>query len=155
MMTVYQMMGFGFCSAVAGMLTLAAPAVAQAPIAGSGALPVLDPLAQSPKIIIDAIAKVMSNRADKRPFLSINACLRESRVQAALRQACRFRLERYQRDMVRKYPDRFDGLQPLEVYIRLVQISDDPDKLVLTRDLFVLRGIVSRAPDARKFRLIK
>jgi hypothetical protein len=118
-------------------------------------LPVLDPLAQSPKIIIDAIAKVMSNRADKRPFLSINACLRESRVQTALRQACRFRLERYQRDMVRKYPDRFDGLQPLEVYIRLVQISDDPDKLVLTSDLFVLRGIVSRAPDARKFRLIK
>ena len=154
-MNVYQMMRFGFCSAVAGMLTLAAPAVAQAPIAGSGALPVLDPLAQSPKIIIDAIAKVMSNRADKRPFLSINACFRESRVQTALRQACRFRLERYQRDMVRKYPDRFDGLQPLEVYIRLVQISDDPDKLVIIRDLFALRGIVSRVPDARKFRLIK
>jgi hypothetical protein len=87
MMNVYQMMRFGFCSAVAGMLTLAAPAVAQAPIAGSGALPVLDPLAQSPKIIIDAIAKVMSNRSDKRPFLPINACFRESRVQTALRQA--------------------------------------------------------------------
>ena len=42
--------------------------------------------------------------------------------------------------MVKKYPDRFDGLQPREVYIRLVQISDDPDKLVVTRDLFALPG---------------
>ena len=88
-------MRIGFCLAVAGGLALAVPAVAQAPIAGSGALPVLDPLAQSPKIVTDAIAQVMSNRADKRPFLSINACFRESRVQTALRQACRFRLEKY------------------------------------------------------------
>ena len=154
-MTINKLMRIGFCFAVAGGLALAVPAVAQAPIAGSGALPVLDPLAQSPKIVTDAIAQVMSNRADKRPFLSINACFRESRVQTALRQACRFRLEKYQRDMVRKYPSRFDGLQPLEVYIRLVQISDDPDKQVITRDLFALRGIVSRIPDARKFRLIK
>ena len=43
--------------------------------------------------------------------------------------------------MVRKYPYRFDGLQPLEVYIRLVQILDDPDKLIVTSDLFTLRDI--------------
>lgn len=137
------------------MCAFALPAVAQAPVAGSGALPLLDPLAQSPKIVVDAIAEVLSNRADRQPFLAIKACFRESKIQTALRQSCRFRLEQYQRDMVTKYPDRFDGLPPLEVYIRLVQISDDPDQLVTTSDLFALRGIVTEIPEARSFRLIK
>lgn len=137
------------------MLGFAASAGAQAPIAGSGALPALDPLAQSPRIVVDAIAKVLSNRADRQPFLAIKSCFRESRLQTALRQTCRTRLEKYQRDMVRKYPQRFDGLPPLEVYIRLVQVSGDPDQLVISKDLFALRGIVSRIPEARRFRVIK
>lgn len=136
-------------------LGLAAPVAAQAPIAGSGALPALDPLAQSPKIIVDAIAKVLSNRADRQPFNSIKACFRESRLQTALRLTCRSRLEKYQREMVRKYRQRFDGLSPLEVNIRLVQVSGDPDQLVISKDLFALRGIVSRIPEARRFRSIK
>lgn len=139
----------------AGAFAFAGPVTAQAPIAGSGALPALNPLAQSTPTVIAAVAKVMSNRADKRPFLSIKACFRESKVQTALRQSCRFRLERYQRDMVRKYPDRFDGVPPLEIYNRLVQISDDPDRLIISKDLFALRGIVSRIPEARRFVLIK
>ena len=47
-------------------------AAAQAPFAGSGRLPSVDPSAQSPKIVVDAIAKVLSNRRDRRPFLDIN-----------------------------------------------------------------------------------
>lgn len=139
----------------AGVFTLAASAVAQAPIAGSGALPALNPLAQSSQDVIGAVAKVMSNRADKRPFLSIKACFRESRVQTALRQSCRLRLERYQRKMVANYRDLFSRVPQLEIYNRLVQISDDPDRLVISRDLFALRGIVSRIPEARRFGLIK
>jgi hypothetical protein len=45
-------------------LALPASATAQAPVAGSGALRALDPLTQSPKIVIDAVAKVMSKRAE-------------------------------------------------------------------------------------------
>ena len=81
----------------AAVLALAASAAAQAPVAGSGAPRALDPLAQSPKIVIDAVSKVMSNRADKTPFLSIKACFRQSRVQIALRWSCSFRLESYER----------------------------------------------------------
>jgi hypothetical protein len=127
----------------AGGLALAAPAAAQAPVAGSGALPALDPLAKSAKIVIDAVAKVMSDRADKKPFLSIKACFRASRVQIALRRSCRFRLERYERRVRQKYPDLFRGLPPLEVYIRLVELSDDPDQLNVRKDLFALRGCPS------------
>lgn len=141
--------------AAIGVLAFAGAADAQAPIAGSGALPALNPLAQSPKLVSDAIAKILSNRADRQPFLAIKACFRESKIQTALRQSCRLRLERYQRDITRKYPDRFDDLPPLEVYIRLVQVSDDPDQLVISRDLFALRGIVTRIPEARRFRTIK
>lgn len=141
--------------AAVGVLAFANAADAQAPIAGSGALPALNPLAQSPKLVSDTIAKILSNRADRQPFLAIKACFRESKIQTALRQSCRLRLERYQRDIARKYPDRFDDLSPLEVYIRLVQVSDDPDQLVISRDLFALRGIVTRIPEARRFRTIK
>lgn len=140
---------------VAAGLAVAMPAAAQAPIAGSGALPALNPLARSPQVVVDAIAKVMSNRADKRPFLSIKACFRESRVQIALRQSCRFRLEGYERNMLRKYPDLFRGLSQLEVYIRLVELSDDPDQGSIRKDLFDLRVIISRIDEARRFRLIK
>jgi len=154
-MSVSQMIWRGFGFAVAGLFVLAAPAVAQAPIAGSGALPALDPLAQSPRIIIDAVAKVMSNRADKRPFLAIRACFRESRVQTALTQSCRFRLESYQREMLIKYADLFAGLPPLEIYNRLVQLSDDPDQQTISRDLFALRGILTQVSEARRFTLIK
>jgi hypothetical protein len=80
----------------AAVLALAASAAAQAPVAGSGAPRALDPLAQSPKTVIDAVSKVMSNRADKTPFLSIKACFRQSRVQIALRRSCSFRLESYE-----------------------------------------------------------
>mgnify|MGYP003646629047 CR=1 FL=1 len=154
-MSVFQILRHGFAFAVAGLCALSASAVAQAPIAGSGALPALDPLAQSPKIIVDAVAKVMSNRADKRPFLAINACFRESRIQTALTQSCRFRLEAYQRDMLIKYADLFAGLPPLEIYNRLVQLSDDPDRQVISRNLFALSGIVTQVSDARRFTLIK
>ena len=154
-MSAFQMIRGVLCLAVAGVLALVPPAVAQAPIAGSGALPVLDPLAQSPKIVVDAIAKVMSNRADKRPFLAIKACFRESRVQTALTQSCRFRLETYQREVLIKYGDLFAGLPPVEIYNRLVQLSDDPDQLVISRDLFALRGIVTQLPEARRFMLVK
>lgn len=139
----------------AALIGFATSAAAQAPIAGSGALPALDPLAQSPRPVIDAIAKVLSNRADKRPFLGIKSCFRESKVQTALRQSCRSRLERYQRDIELKYPQWFDGLPPVEVHIRLVELSDDPNQLEIRKDLFALRGIVTGLPEARRFRAIK
>ncbi len=136
-------------------LSVSVPVSAQAPVAGSGALPVLDPLAQSPISVIDAVAKVMSNRADKRPFLSIKACFRESRVQTALRQSCRLRLESYHRVMLQRHPELFRGMPQVEVYIRLVELSDDPDQVSIRKDLFALRGIVSRIDEARRFQQIK
>ena len=57
--------------------------------------------------------------------------------------------------MLQKYPDMFKGLPRLEVYIRLVELSDDPDRLSIRKDLFVLRGIVSRIDEASRFWMIK
>ena len=73
---------------------------AQVPIAGSGQLLVIDRSAQSPQIIVDAVAKALSNRCDKQPFLDIKACFRQSSVQLALRPFCRQRLQAYHRSMV-------------------------------------------------------
>ena len=134
---------------------LTAPAYAQAPIAGSGQLPNVDPTAQSPRIVIDAVAKVMSNRADKRPFLDIQACFRQSRVQLAMRPICRQRLETYQRRMRDKYRSDFAGLTPIDIHIRLVELSEDPDSLSIRRDLLALRGILADLEEARRFRQIK
>jgi hypothetical protein len=130
-------------------------AVAQLPIAGTGQLPVIDPSAQSPKIVIDAIAKVHSNRRDKRPFLDIKACFRQSRVQLALRPICRQRLETYHREMVRKYRSDFAGIAPIDIQIRLIELSEDPDAMTIRRDLIALRGVIEELNEASLFRAIK
>lgn len=128
---------------------------AQAPIAGSGQLPVVDPSAQSPRVVVEAIAKVLSNRRDKRPFLDIKACFRQSRVQFALRPMCRQRLESYHRAMVQKYRSDFGGISPIEIQIRLIELSEDPDALSIRRDLIALRGVIEDLIEARTFRAIK
>lgn len=128
---------------------------AQAPIGGSGSLPVVDPSTQSPKIVVDAVAKVQSNRRDKRPFLDIKACFRQSRVQLALRPICRQRLEAYHRAMIRKYRNDFAGIAPIEIQIRLVELSEDPDALTIRRDLIALRGVIEELNEASLFRTIK
>ena len=128
---------------------------AQAPIAGSGNLPVVDPSAQSPKIVVDAIAKVLSNRADRSPWLDIRACFRRSRVQLALRPICRQRLEVYHREMVRKYQTDFAGIPPIEIQIRFVELSEDPDSIAIRRDLIALRGVIEELNEASTFRTIK
>lgn len=130
-------------------------AVAQAPIAGSGQLPAVNPSAQSPKIVVDAIAKVMSNRRDKRPFLEIKACFRQSRVQLTLRPVCRQRLETYHRQMIQRYRSDFTGLAPIEIQIRLVELSEDPDSITIRRDLIALRGVIEDLSEATQFRAIK
>lgn len=137
------------------LLLWAFPAIAQAPIAGSGQLPVVDPSAQSPSIVVEAVAKVQSNRRDKQPFLDIKACFRQSRVQFALRPICRQRLEAYHRTMVQKYRSDFAGIAAIEIQIRLVELSEDPDALTIRRDLFALRGVIEELEEAREFRTVK
>jgi hypothetical protein len=85
----------------------------------------------------------------------MKACFLQSWVQIALRRSYSFRLESYERKMLQKYPDTFRGLPRLEVYIRLVELSDDPDRLSIRKDLFALRGIVSRIDEASRFWMIK
>ena len=140
------------------LMAVALPAgivVAQAPIAGSGWLPTVDPGAQSPKIIVDAIAKVMSNRRDKRPFLEIKTCFRQSRVQLTLRPVCQQRLETYHRQMIQRHRSDFAGLAPIEIQIRLNELSEEPDSITIRRDLFALRGVIDDLSEATRFRTIK
>lgn len=128
---------------------------AQAPIAGSGALPALDPLAQSPPNVIDAVKKMMSSREDRGPLHAIKGCFREARLQPALRQVCRQRLVTFHRQILETRRDIFAGLPPLEIYIRFVEIAGDPDSIGIRKDLFALRGIVSDVGEASRFRAIK
>jgi hypothetical protein len=143
--------------ALAALCCAVAPfsAGAQAPVAGSGALPAINPLAQSPPDVMKAVKKFMSIRKDRGRMHAIKGCFRESRVQPALRQICRQRLDRYFGEMLRKYPEIFSKSQPLELYIRFVEISDDPDSLRIRGDLFALRGIVTEVIQARGFRSVK
>lgn len=136
--------------------TIMQPAAnAQAPIAGSGALPVLDPLAQSPSNVLDAVRKLMSSRKERGPLHAIRGCFEKSRLQPAFRQLCRQRLVRFHREIIEKRPDIFAGLPPLEIYIRFVEIARDPDAPDIRKDLFALRGIISEVDEAGRFRTIK
>lgn len=105
--------------------------------------------------MIDAIAKVQSNRRDKRPFLDIKACFRQSRVPLSLRPICRQRLETYHREMVRKYRSDFAGIAPIDIQIRLIELSEDPDAMTIRRDLIALRGVIEELNEASLFRAIK
>lgn len=133
----------------------AMPASAQAPVAGSGALPAIDPFADSPREVVEAVKKFMGIRKTRTTMLRIKVCFRESRLQIALRQVCRQRLETYFRDMLRMYPEIFSKLQPLEVYIQFVTVAADPDVASIRRDLFALRGIVTEVRQAQAFQSIK
>lgn len=137
----------------AGMAPSAANA--QAPVAGSGALPMLDPFAQSPRDVVEAVKKMMSVRKDRGPLHAIRGCFRESRLQRALLQTCRQRLVTFNREIIETRSDIFAGLPPLEVYIRFVEIAGDPDSLSIRKDLFALRGILSEVGEAGRFRTIK
>ena len=57
--------------------------------------------------------------------------------------------------MVQKYRSDFSGVVPLEIQIRLIELSDDPDAVTIRRDLIALRGIIAELNEARLFRTIK
>lgn len=120
-----------------------AAAVAQAPIAGSGALPGIDPLAPPSRIVTDAVEKIMGDRSVRGPFLLIRTCFEESSRQVALLQVCRQRLLSYFRAMVPEQREALGGLPPVEIYVRLVELAKDPDAAAFMRDMFALRGIVN------------
>jgi hypothetical protein len=128
---------------------------AQAPVAGSGALPALDPFAQSPRDVVEAVEKMMSNRKDREPLHAIRGCFHESRLQPALLRVCRQRLAMFNRRIIEARSDIFAGLPPLEIYIRFVEIAGDPDSLSIRKDLFALRGIIGEVDEAGRFRTIK
>ena len=60
------------------------PTGAQAPIAGSGALPQMNPLAQSPPNVIEAVGKLMPIRLDRGEMHGFKGCFRRSRLQATM-----------------------------------------------------------------------
>lgn len=130
-------------------------AAAQAPVAGSGALPAIDPFAESPRDVVEAVKKFMGIRKTRGTMHKIKGCFRESRLQPTLRPVCRQRLDRYFGNMLRTYPDIFSKSQPVELYIQFVTVAADPDAVAIRRDLFALRGIVTEVPQARAFRTVK
>lgn len=131
------------------------PVGAQAPIAGSGALPQMNPEAQSPPDVIEAVGKLMSIRRDRGEMHEIKGCFRRSRLQATLRQICRQRLKSYFGRMMLKHRDIFANSKPLELFIRFIEVSGDPESNAFRKDLFSLRGIIGTIDEAQRFRQIK
>ncbi len=134
---------------------LPATAGAQAPIAGSGALPGIDPLARPSRLVIEAIEKIMGDRSDRGPFLLIRTCFVEAGQQAALLRVCRQRLVSYYRALMIDEREKLADLPPVEIYVRLVELAKDPDSASLMSDMFALRGIVTDVDQAQAFRDIK
>lgn len=139
------------------LLAVAAPgiALAQAPIAGSGELPGVDPLARPSRAVVDAIEKIMSDRGDRGPFLLIRSCFVESGAQPSLLQICRQRLERYYREMMTEGREALAALPPMEIFVRLVELAKDPDAAGVMSDMFALRGILKNVEELQTFREIK
>lgn len=134
---------------------LPAAAVAQAPIAGSGDLPGIDPLARPSRVVVDAIEKLMGDRTIRGPFLLIRACFEEAGQQVSLLQVCRQRLVRYYRALAADQREALGGLPPVEVFVRLDELAKDPDSAAFMKDMFALRGIVNDIDQAETFRDIK
>lgn len=130
-------------------------AAAQLPIAGSGALPPIDPLARSSYVVIEGVKKVLTDRASQQPFRKIKACFRQSRVQTAMREICHQHLESFHRRILLTFQATLTGIPPLEIYIRLVELSGDADAAEIRNDLFALKGVVALVDEARRFRAIK
>lgn len=130
-------------------------AVAQAPIAGSGELPGIDPLARPSKPVLDAIEKIMSDRRDRGPFLLIRTCFREAGIQQALVRICRQRLERYHNELLIDERETLANQPPMEIYARLVELAEDPDARATVSDIFALRGIATTVDQFREFQDVK
>jgi hypothetical protein len=135
--------------------TLPASAVAQAPIAGSGDLPGIDPLARPSRVVVDAVEKIMGDRTVRGPFLLIRTCFEEAGRQTALLQVCRQRLVSYFRSLVLDQREALGGLPQVEVYVRLIELANDPDAAVFMKGMFALRGIVNDVDQAQRFSDIK
>ena len=57
--------------------------------------------------------------------------------------------------MIQRYRSDFTGLAPIEIQIRLVELSEDPDSITIRRDLIALRGVIEDLSEATQFRTIK
>jgi hypothetical protein len=141
--------------AAAVLMASSLSAAAQMPIAGSGGLPPIDPLARTSYVVIEGVKKVLTEPASQQPFQKIKACFRQSRIQTEMRQICRQQLESFHRRILLKFQDTFRGVPPLEIYIRLVELSGDADAAEIRNDLFALKGVVALVDEARRFRVIK
>jgi len=54
-----------------------------------------------------------------------------------------------------KHRDIFAGSKPLELFIRFVEVSGDPESNVFRKYMFALRGIIGTIDEAERFRQIK
>ena len=57
--------------------------------------------------------------------------------------------------MIQRYRSDFTGLAPIEIQIRLVELSEDPDSITIRRDMIALRGVIEDLSKATQFRTIK
>lgn len=72
-----------------------------------------------------------------------------------MRQICHQQLESFHRRILLKFQDTFRGVPPLEIYIRLVELSGDADAAEIRNDLFALKSVVALVDEAQRFRAIK
>ena len=126
-----------------------------APIAGSGKLPEIDPYAEAPHDVVEAIANLLSNRTEGNPFNGIKACFKDAGGNEITQIDCRQRLDRYFSDMMEKHREKLGRFSRLEVYARLTDLSGDPSGKSFVRDVYALRGVVVGLDDARRFRDVK
>lgn len=140
--------------AAPGMLGAGEASAQSAPIAGSGGLPVLDPLASAPLNVVAAVRKMLGNRKQRNPFNHIKTCFERAGSNKIGQIDCRHKLNRYFRTVLEERKDLLSGLPELEVFTRLVALSKDPTGPSFAKDVYSLRGVVTRLEDALKFRAV-
>lgn len=125
------------------------------PVAGSGKLPELDPFAGAPQNVTDAVATMLSNRAERSPFSAIKGCFKNAGLNEIAQIECRQRFDRYFAHVREKRRDLLGPLPPLEVYARLASLSGDPQGVRFAKDVYGLRGLINNLDDARGFAEVK
>lgn len=123
-----------------------------APIAGSGQLPALNSLASAPPNVVEAISKMLGNRKQRNPFNHIKSCFDRAGSNKIGQIDCRTKFDLYFRTVLEERKDLLSGIPPLEVYARLAALSRDPSGPPFARDIYSLRGVITRLEDARSFR---
>lgn len=129
--------------------------IGDAPVAGSGKLPSMNPFAAAPQNVVEAVRKLLENHRDNEPFQDVKRCFRRVGNDPTSLIGCRNGLNRYFELVTTRRRDLLGPLPKLEVYTRLVQLSGDPEAEEFTTEVYSLRGLLITVDEAQRFHDIR